>query len=289
MAKETNMKTTFKFIILAALVAVVAFPQTTVPSTTLCAAVTSSQQTSVCLASTTNIVNQTGLYIDNEYMVVNMANGQTLGATNAQVPVTRNNRAGNGPPSLHNSGQTAWIALAAGSSINPGENGFSFGTQLGDVGPCVRTSITYLPHFWPNRGVVRDCNAALGYWVDAVSGPIGQYTSAPLGEPYALANASTVTISAHASAIYVITYTGGAETITLGVPTATVDDFKTITFLSATAHAHVIAATAGTFYFGVATYNTQVTLPAYAGASVTFLAYQGHWILVSSNGTLTPA
>ena len=279
------MKTIFKTIILTAIAAVLAFPQTTVPSTTLCAAVTATQ-TSVCLTSTTSVVNQTGLYVDNEYMLVNLPVNQSLAATNANVPVLRG-RAGNGPPSAHNNGQTVWLALTSAYSVNPGENGFFLGTQLADVGPCTRSSITYLPHFWPNRGAIRDCNAALGYWVDAVTGPIGQYTSVTNGEPYALANASTVTISAHASATYVITYTGGAEAITLGVPTATTDDFKTITFLSATAHAHTIAATGGTFYFGVATYNTQVALPAYAGASVTFMAYQGHWLLLSSNGTLT--
>ena len=275
------MKTIFKTLILTALAAVLAFPQTTVPSTTLCAAVTATQ-TSVCLASTTSVVNQTGLYVDNEYMLVNLANNQTLGATNAMVPVLRG-RAGNGPPSLHNSGQTVWIALTSALSVNPGTNGFIMGTQLGDVGPCTRSTVTYLPHFWPDRGVVRDCNAALGYWVDAVTGPIGQYTSAPMGEPIILSGAS-YTVSAHQAAVYVMTY-AGAEAITLGAPTAGVDDFKVITFIGGSAYAHVITST-GNLLTGTTSKTGVLTFSAVAGSSCQLMAYQGKWILLS-NQTVT--
>lgn len=142
---------------------VLALAQTTTPSTTLCANVTATA-TSICLTSTTNVVNQTGLYVDLEYMTVNLTSTQTLPATNAYVPVTRANRAGGAPPSAHNNAQTVWIALTPDKAVVPGSNGFEYSTQFGDYGPCTRSSITYLPHIWPDRGVITDCNASTGLW-----------------------------------------------------------------------------------------------------------------------------
>lgn len=277
------MKNITKFI-LALVLAIPGFAQTTTPSTTLCAAITSVQTNNICLTSTTGIVNQAGLYVDNEYMTVNLANGQTLAASNAYVPVTRNNRAGNGPPSNHSNGAKVWVALMVGSSVNPGANGFVVGTQLGDYGPCTRTSITYLPHIWPDRGVIRDCNSALGYWVDYVTGPVGNFTSAPQGQPSLIA--ANGAIDSHTQAQYLITKAGVAA-MTLAAPTATTDDFKTITISSGTANAHTITVTAGVFYNGKSTYaaDTVATFAAFPGASITLMAYQGHWVVVSTNGS----
>ena len=275
------MKTTSKYLIALAAFVLLSMParsQTTVPSTTLCAAITNTATTNVCLASTAGIVNQTGLYVDNEYMVVNLANNQTLAATNAYVPVTRNNRAGNGPPSIHNSGATVWIALGPGQSVVPGANGFVFSTQLGDSGPCTRSNIDYLPHIWPDRGVIRDCNAALGYWVDYVTGPVGNFTSAPLGEPSLLTTNGA--INPHTQAVYVVTK-AGVLADTLAAPTAIVDDFKMITILSSTANAHTVTAT-GLLQTGSASVNV-ATFAANAGASLTLMAYNGKWLVVSSN------
>lgn len=164
------MNNFFKTLILAAVLAYLAptgHAQTATPSTTLCAAATSTART-VCLTSSTGVVDQTGIYVDLEYMTVVLSNGQTLPATNAVVPVRRGTRSGFGPPAAHASGQTAWIALTPSLSVVPGANGFGFGTNGGDYGTCTRAAVTYLPHIWPDRGVIRDCNAATGLWVDYV-------------------------------------------------------------------------------------------------------------------------
>lgn len=86
---------------------VLALAQSTTPSTTLCAAVNHTQ-TSVCLNSTTDIVNQTVLYIDKELMTVLLSNNQTLPAGPTYVPVSRANRGGV-PPEAHKTNQTVWI------------------------------------------------------------------------------------------------------------------------------------------------------------------------------------
>lgn len=273
------MKTIYKFQI-SALIALLAAAlpaaaQTATPSTSLCAAATANQVT-VCLTSSTNVVNQTGLYVDNEYMTVNLANGQTLPATNAQVPVTRANRAGNGPPSIHNSGALVWVALTSGLSINPGVNGFVYSTQIGDVGPCVRANITYLPHIWPDRSVIRDCNYG-GYWVDYNPNSSAQ----PSGNPFAtLFGTGTVALGTQ-SGTYVITKTS-AWTGTLAAPTSGTADGTVIHLTSGTAFAHTLTAT-GLLGTGSAAVNL-ATFAAFPGAGLTLIAYQGKWLVLYSTG-----
>ncbi len=87
-------------------------------------------------------------------------------------------------------------------------------------------------------------------------------------------------IDAHTAAAYVITK-GSAAALTLAAPTVTTDDFLTIVITSNTAFAHVITAT-GLLQTGAATVNTATT-SAFAGSSLTLMAYQGKWNVVSQN------
>lgn len=269
------MKNLLKSLLLSAILAVAADAQTATPSTSLCAAVTANQ-INVCLTSSTGVVDQTGLYVDNEYMTVNLPAGRTLAASNAQVPVTRANRAGNGPPTAHNSGALVWVALGPNQSVNPGTNGFIYSTQLGDVGPCTRTSITYLPHIWPDRGVIRDCNYG-GQWVDYNPNSQAQ----PSANPYAtLFGTGTVALGVQ-SGTYIITKTS-AWTGTLAAPASGVADGTTIHLTSATAYAHTLTAT-GLYGSGTAAVNL-ATFAAYPGAGMTLMAYQGKWLVIYSTG-----
>lgn len=134
--------------------------QTATPSTTLCAAVGVTDKT-ICLASTTNVVAQTGIYIDLEYMKVLAT---PTGTTNAYVQVARAQGAAGTPPQTHANSQTAWLALTPTKSAAPAENGFGFAASFTDYGTCTRTSYLYLPHIWPNRGEIIDCDATTGRW-----------------------------------------------------------------------------------------------------------------------------
>jgi hypothetical protein len=253
-----------------------AHAQTATPSTTLCAAVTATA-TSVCLTSTTGVVNQTGIYVDAEYMTVTLANNQTLAASNAYVPVTRGNRAGAGPPSAHISGALAWLALGPNQSVVPGANGFIYDTQLGDVGPCVRSQQTYLPHIWPNRNVIRDCNYG-GFWVDYNAGT----DASPSTNPVSLMSGTGTVALGVQSGNYIVTK-GSAWTATLAAPTAGVQDGMIIRITSATAFAHTVTATS-LFQTGAATNATTATFAAFGGAGMTIMAYNGKWLILSSNG-----
>ena len=152
------MKTLLNFSLIAALACASAFAQTAVPSTTLCAAVLSTDKT-ICLTSTTSVVAQTGIYIDLEYFKVLSTPTAT---TNAYVAVVR--AQSSTLAAAHANAQTAWLALTPALAIVPGSNGFSLGASFGDYGTCTRTAQTYLPHFWPARGEIIDCDATTGLW-----------------------------------------------------------------------------------------------------------------------------
>lgn len=77
--------------------------------------------------------------------------------------------------------------------------------------------------------------------------------------------------------VYVITAGGALTGLTLAAPVAGLDDGNIIEVFSATAFAHKITAT-GLLQTGTASVNS-VTLPAFAGANVTFQAYQGKWMV----------
>lgn len=86
---------------------------------------------------------------------------------------------------------------------------------------------------------------------------------------------------------YVVTK-GSIAAMTLAAPVVTVDDGKEITVTSNTAFAHSITAT-GLLQTGTSSVNS-ITFPALAGASVTLMAYQGKWNVISQgSGTYTLA
>lgn len=93
--------------------------------------------------------------------------------------------------------------------------------------------------------------------------------------------AASGAVSPNRAATYVVTKAGVAA-LTLAAPTATVDDGKIIVVTSATANAHTLTAT-GLLNTGTVSVNV-ATFAAHAGATVTLMAYQGLWNVLSSNG-----
>lgn len=277
-------KIAFLFVALAAL----SLAQTATPSTTLCAAQTKTQ-TTVCLTSTTNVVNQTGVYVDQEYELVQLAASAVVCAGPCQVPVSRNNRASGSGPTAHVNSSVAWIALTPSQAIVPGSNGFNLGTSLTDIGPCTRTAETYLPKIWVNRGVKRDCNTGgtlsattgTGVWVDYAPA-VGLDFPSPSPLIGITANGALNVASGN----YVLLTKAGVIALTLAAPTAGVQDGMVITITANNgAFADTLTATgliqtggAGSPYttatFGVTT--------AFNGASLTLKSYNGYWYVVSA-------
>lgn len=273
------MRTIFKFLMGAVFMTALALnAQTTVSSTTLCAAVTLTAN-SVCLTSTTNVVNQTGLYVDNEYMTVLISSGQTLGATNAYVPVTRGNRSGQ-PATPHANAAVVWLALTPDKSTVPGENGFAYSTNLRDVGPCTLSTLTYLPHIWPDLGMMRSCGSVnasgVGQWVDYTVAM--NQTPGPVGQLQLLTTNGALPV---VTGNYVVTK-AGVLADTLAAPTAGSQDGVIIQISSTTANAHTLTAT-GLFQCGTSSVNL-ATFAAQAGAGLVLMSYNGKWIVLSSVG-----
>lgn len=87
----------------------------------------------------------------------------------------------------------------------------------------------------------------------------------------------------HVANKYVVTKAGVAL-LTLAAPTATVDDGLIITISNTTANAHTLTAT-GLFQTGTATVNL-ATFAAFAGATITLMAYNAKWIVMSVNAVV---
>jgi hypothetical protein len=257
--------------------ALVALAQTTVPSTTFCAAVTKTA-TTVCLASTTNVVNQTGLYADGEYMTVLLGNSQTLASTNAYVPVSRGNRSGQ-PATAHANGAVVWLALTPDKANTPGDNGFQYSTNMTDIGPCTPGAISYLPHIWPDLAEMRTCGAinggTTGQWVNYTVLQNQNPTTTPL---QLLSTNAALPVT---TGTYVITK-AGVLAATLAAPTAGSQDGIVIQISSTTANAHTLTAT-GLLQTGTASVNV-ATFAAQAGAGLVLMSYNGKWIVLSSVG-----
>jgi len=164
-----------------------------------------------------------------------------------------------------------WFALTPGQSLVPGSNGFATGTALTDVGTCVRTAQLYLPKIWPNLGLKRDCTT------------FGQWTNySEYGDP-AQGGLQVITGDATLPGVagnYILTK-GSAAAITLAAPVAGTQDGAVIRIYSGSAYAHVITAT-GLLYTGAAGTGV-LTFAAYAGAGVTLVAYNAHWIVYINN------
>jgi hypothetical protein len=279
-----NMKTinriAFSLALLAVFLALPTQAQTATPNTTLCGAQTKTA-TTVCLTSTTGVVNQTGVYVDQEYELVQLGGNQAVCTGPCQVPVSRNNRNSGSGPTAHLNAAIAWVALTPGQSVVPGSNGFELGTNMADVGPCTRTAVTYLPHVWVNRGIKRDCNGA-GVWVDyAPASGLDYPSSTPL---VALTANQALSVS---SGNYALTTKAGVIALTLTAPTAGVQDGMRITIKAYNgANADTLTATSliqtggGSSPYTTATFGATT---AYVGATLTLEAYQGFWFVVASS------
>jgi hypothetical protein len=113
----------------------------------------------------------------------------------------------------------------------------------------------------------------------------------PEGSLVILAGLADV-IPPHSAGNYIANNATGADLTTLAAPTAGDslaggDDGKIIRFTSASAFAHKITST-GNLQSGTNSVNS-VALAAFAGASVTLMAFNGKWIIISSNAALTLA
>jgi len=283
------MKTITSFFSLFVLAAALSFGQTATPSTTLCAAMTAAAKT-VCLTSGTGVVNQTGLYIDNEYMVVNLSSSATV-ANGGYVPVIRGTRAAGSGPTSHANAALVWVALTPSSALMPGVNGFNMGTNLTDVGPCVRANEIYLPHIWPNKGMKRDCNIAGttatsgGVWVDYAPA-----LGADVPSPSPLVSIAANQALAVASGNYVLITKTSGITVTLAAPTAGVQDGMVISITADQgAYASVLTATSLLMNglngapFTTATFGVTTT---FVGGTLILKAYGGYWFVVSAAGVV---
>ena len=102
--------------------------------------------------------------------------------------------------------------------------------------------------------------------------------------PLVLPTALSATVIPIQAGYYVITK-GSAFLGTLAAPVTGGQDGLIITILSSTAFAHSIT-TSNLLQTGTASVAS-ITFPASAGAGVSLLAYQGKWILMSTNGSAT--
>jgi hypothetical protein len=81
----------------------------------------------------------------------------------------------------------------------------------------------------------------------------------------------------------VVTYAGAAA-LTLAVPTAGIDDGKTLVILDTTGHAHTITTSSNGFNNA----HSVLTMSGTAGNTCSLRAWNGQWwVATSSNGTLS--
>lgn len=98
---------------------------------------------------------------------------------------------------------------------------------------------------------------------------------------------TTDAINGHQSGNYVIK-TAGVDAITIGAPTAGLDDNLNIAIFSDTANAHTITAPSAIIASGAAGANkTVITLLAGRGSGVVLRAFNGTWQVVGNSGPAT--
>lgn len=271
------MKNLRNFSIAALLFAALLPAQTATPNTTLSSA-QSATATTVCLTATTGVVNQTGVYVDQEYELVQISNNTTVAAGPTCVPVSRSNRGAASGPVAHASGAVAWIAYTPATSIVPGVNGFAQRNVV-NTGVCTRSTQIYLPIIYPYAGIKRDCTAVsnntAGFWTDyAPNGGLDNPSPSPI-VPVATTGAFSVV-----SGNYVITKSSAAAVMTLAAPTAGSMDGMTIRIVSQTAQAHTLTATTLLESGASGSPYTTATFGAYIGASITLMAKNGVWMVI---------
>ncbi len=276
------MKTLLKFstalLSLVTMGAALLSAQTVTPNTTLSAA-QSATATTVCLTATTGVVNQTGVYVDQEYELVQIPNNSTVAAGPICVPVSRANRGAASGPVSHNNAAVVWVAYTPASSAVPGVNGFALRTTSIPSGPCVRANEIYLPAIFPYAGIMRDCNqsalVAGGMWVNYNDGNSQKKSETP---QVALTTNGAIFVG---TGNYVITK-AGVFAGTLAAPTAGIQDGTIIVITSGTANAHTLTATG---LLGTGTVSVNVaTFAASLGSGLTLQAFQGKWLVLASVG-----
>jgi hypothetical protein len=94
---------------------------------------------------------------------------------------------------------------------------------------------------------------------------------------------TTDALDGHKHGNYVIK-TGSADAITLGVPTAGVDDGRSVNIFSDTLFAHTVTLPSAAFATGAATVKTIATFPAFRGAGLVLRAYNGTWQVIGNTG-----
>ena len=110
----------------------------------------------------------------------------------------------------------------------------------------------------------------------------------PQQGPITLLTGTTDILNPQAGGNYIVN-TGSADLTTLGAPRAGLDDGVTIVFHSNTAFAHKITCPTTLILNGAASAKTSATLAAFAGAMITLRAFNGNWLVLASNGTVTYA
>lgn len=106
---------------------------------------------------------------------------------------------------------------------------------------------------------------------------------------YTLLTGTTDVLNPQAGGNYLVQGTPAADLCTLAAPRAGLDDGVTILFHSVSAYAHKITCPTTLILNGAATAKTSATLPAFAGGMITLRAYNGNWLVLASNGTITYA
>lgn len=98
---------------------------------------------------------------------------------------------------------------------------------------------------------------------------------------------TTDAINPHVAGNYVIK-TAGVDAITLGAPTAGIDDNLSINIWSDTANAHTVTLPSALFAIGAAL-KTVATFSAFRGAGLSLRAYNGTWQVIGLSPGMTIA
>jgi hypothetical protein len=101
--------------------------------------------------------------------------------------------------------------------------------------------------------------------------------------PPTILTGSADAINPHASGNYIVT-TAGVDAMTLGLPSAGVDDNLSIAIYSGSSNAHTVTLPSAQFANGAAL-ATVATFKANSGSGVVLRAWNGSWQVLASNVT----
>jgi len=212
--KETmtmkNFNRFFSIALLSILAVAACYGQASMATTTLGAAITSTNQTTITLASTSTMlsrgqVNQTDtvLYVDRELMWV------TTVVDSTHVIVQRAKGIGAGArPTTHKNGETVYFAIT--TTTAPAASYFNTNSGPEDTGQCTASNLLVIPRINVYQGSKWDCLGVTtaGHWVrtDAPGVPV-------LGATYTVP-AGTITLGG----TIIITDSGTAQATGITVP-----------------------------------------------------------------------